>query len=268
MIKAAVLGSPISHSLSPLLHHRAYELLKIDGEYSAIDTPEDNLMDFLSNSLTQLWAGFNLTMPLKERVFDSALVHFDELSTRIRSANTLIRSKDGYEATSTDATAFDRFLANFPVDRVALIGGGGTARAAVSALASRSRSIDLILRTPSRSDPIKAIAPSVEIDVLDMTTPLKEYDLIINTTPVGVADIFAQRLDSADGLYFESLYNPLPTELSFAWNELGGKSMNGIDLLVEQALDAIHLMTKVDFDYSVMRQDLLKVAISHIAPQD
>ena len=101
-----------------------------------------------------------------------------------------------------------------------------------------------------------------------MTTPLKEYDLIINTTPVGVADIFAQRLDSADGLYFESLYNPLPTELSFAWNELGGKSMNGIDLLVEQALDAIHLMTKVDFDYSVMRQDLLKVAISHIAPQD
>lgn len=266
-MQAAVLGSPISHSLSPLLHNYAYSILDIQGEYSAIDTPEESLVGFLQSSLKQTWVGFNLTMPLKERVFDSFCVKFDQLSSRIRSANTLIRTLEGYEATSTDATAFERLLADYPVDRVAVIGGGGTARAAVSALSSRSRSIDLILRTPSRGDLMKEIAPNVAFSVLDMSSPLEKYDLVINTTPVGVADNFASKLESADGLFIESLYNPWPTELSFAWNELGGRSLNGIDLLVEQALDAIHLMTKVEFDYPTMRRDLLKVAISHITAQ-
>ena len=79
MIKAAVLGSPIAHSLSPLLHKSAYEILGIEGEYSALDLPSPALSDFLDRSLNEGWDGFNLTMPLKETVFESGVVTFDEI---------------------------------------------------------------------------------------------------------------------------------------------------------------------------------------------
>ena len=267
MIKAAVLGSPIAHSLSPLLHNTAYEFLGIEGEYSSIEVPSSSLCDFLDRSLDENWSGFNLTMPLKETVFESGVVRIDENATRIRSANTLVRVGDSYEASSTDATAFARLLRNVPVVRTAIIGGGGTARAAIGALADRAQSIDLILRTPGRADLARDIAPKVHFEVLSMDSSLDGYDLVINTTPAGAADHFAHRIKDVEGLFFESLYQPWPTELSFAWKELGGATLNGIDLLVEQALDAIALMTGEKFDYDVLREHLLAAAIERVSVQ-
>lgn len=264
MIKAAVLGSPISHSLSPLLHNHAYSILGVKGDYSAIDVPEVELIPFLSESISENWTGFNMTMPLKERIFDSPLVLLDENATRIKSANTLTRKGDRYLGTSTDLTAFERILAPYSVDRVAIIGGGGTARAVLGALADRSTRIDVLLRTPKRLDLLTSIAPKTILTSLSMDSSLEGYDLVINTTPVGVADHLASTLQSADGLLFESLYNPWPTELAFTWSQLGGKVLHGIDLLVEQALDAIHLIVELDFDYAAMRSELLKVALSGI----
>ena len=267
MIKAAVLGSPIAHSLSPLLHNAAYEALGIEGEYSAIEIQGSSLVDFLDQSLNQGWDGFNLTMPLKESVFDSGAVTFDESATRIKSANTLLRGEDGFEATSTDMTAFARLLSDVCVDRTAIIGGGGTSRAAIGALADRATSIDLILRTPGRADMARAIAPKVSFEVKGMDSALSGYDLVINTTPAGAADHFAPHLTDVSALYFESLYSPWPTELLFTWKELGGATLNGVDLLVEQALDAIALITGKDFDYDHMRSRLLAVAIERVSSQ-
>jgi len=267
MIKAAVLGSPIAHSLSPLLHNTAYEILGIAGEYSAIDLPSPSLTDFLDQALNSGWNGFNLTMPLKESVFDSGVVTFDESSTRIRSANTLVRRGNGFEASSTDMSAFARLLQDVPVDRTAIIGGGGTARAAIGALADRAKSIDLILRTPGRAEIAQVIAPNVAFTIKGMDADLDGYDLVINTTPASAADHFAARLTDVSALYFESLYQPWPTELSFAWKELGGSTLHGIDLLVEQALDAIHLITEEVFDYDLMRSRLLTVATERLSTQ-
>lgn len=264
MIKAAVLGSPISHSLSPLLHNHAYSILGVEGDYSAIDVPQASLVRFLSESISENWTGFNMTMPLKERVFDSPLVLLDEKATRIKSANTLIRKGDEYVGTSTDLTAFERLLAPYSVDRVAIIGGGGTARALLGALADRSTHVDVLLRTPKRLDILSSIAPKTILSSIPMDSSLEGYDLVVNTTPAGVADHLASTLQSADGLLFESLYNPWPTELAFTWSQLGGKALHGIDLLVEQALDAIHLIAEVDFDYTTMRSELLTVALSGI----
>ena len=264
MIKAAVLGSPISHSLSPLLHNYAYSILGVEGDYSALDVPEAELIPFLSKSISENWTGFNMTMPLKERVFDSPLVLLDEKATRIKSANTLTRKGDGYVGTSTDLTAFERLLAPYSVDRVAIIGGGGTARALLGAIAERSTTVDVLLRTPKRLDLLSSIAPQAILTAIPMDSSLEGYDLVVNTTPAGVADPLASTLQNANGLFFESLYNPWPTELAFAWSQLGGKVVHGIDLLVEQALDAIHLIAEVDFDYARMRSELLSVALSRI----
>ena len=267
MIKAAVLGSPISHSLSPALHARAYEILGIVGEYTAIETTDADLGEVLARGISQEWSGFNLTMPLKESVFASSIVDFDSACERSRSANTLVRENNRYQATSTDQSAFERLLAPYEVARVAIIGGGGTARAAVGALATRAEKIDLLLRTSDRATIMRAIAPAAEINVLPMSSSLTGYDVVINTSPAGVADHLSRTLESVDGLLFESLYKPWPTELSFAWKELGGRVLTGADLLVEQALDAIALICKVDFDYAMMRAELLSVALEALNPQ-
>ena len=267
MIKAAVLGSPISHSLSPALHSRAFEILGISGEYTAIETTDLNLAEVLARGIQDEWNGFNLTMPLKESIFSSPLCDFDASSRSIRSANTLVREKKRYRATSTDKSAFERLLAPYDVAKVAIIGGGGTARAAVGAIAARAEKIDLLLRTPDRAVIIREIAPTATVNVIPMNSSLSGYDLVINTSPAGVADHLSQRVESVDGLLFESLYRPWPTELSFTWKELGGKVLTGADLLVEQALDAIALICKVDFDYALMRSELLRVALSELNPQ-
>jgi len=266
-MKCAVLGSPIAHSLSPLLHNRAYEILEIEGSYEAIDITENRLVEFLEGSLEAGWNGFNLTMPLKESVFSSSLCTFDSRSTLIRSANTLLRNENQFVATSTDLLAFEELFKPFPADRVAIIGGGGTARAAVGALAGRTGAIDLFLRSPARIDAIKDIAPQAIVRAVPMDSPLHGYDIIVNTTPAGAADHLASTLESVDGLYLESLYKPWPTELAFAWKELGGIILHGADLLVEQALYAIEMMTYRNFDYALMRQELLEVALSHLSSQ-
>ena len=242
-------------------------MLGVEGHYSACEIVSDELSNFLAHSLTQDWAGFNLTMPLKESVFSSDLIVFDELSDAIRSANTLLRDKDRYRATSTDATAFSRLFSPMTNSRVAIIGGGGTARAALWALSDKAESVDFLLRTPSRLDQMERIAPRLKMRALPMDSLVDGYDLVINTTPQGGADHLVQRLKKAEGLYFESLYKPWPTELAFAWRELGGRTLNGIDLLVEQALDALAVMLSRAFDYEVMRRELLTVALQAIAPQ-
>jgi shikimate dehydrogenase len=206
-------------------------------------------------------------MPLKESVFDSSIIDFDNSAEVIRSANTLIREKGRYLATSTDQSAFERLLAPYSVGRVAIIGGGGTARAAVGAIVSRTEKIDLLLRTPDRATIMRSIAPFAEINVLPMSSSLSGYDVVINTSPAGVADHLSRTLENVDGILIESLYKPWPTELSFAWKELGGRVLTGADLLVEQALDAITLICKVDFDYTMMRAELLTVALEALNPQ-
>lgn len=267
MIKAAVLGSPISHSLSPILHKHAYSLLKITGDYAAIDIPEARVISFLEESVGEDWSGFNLTMPLKERVFNSPLISFDERATRIKSANTLIRMGDRYLGTSTDLTAFERLLEPYPVEKVALIGAGGTARALIGAIAHRTKRVDVLLRTAKRLDLLSSIAPNTTLTPKEMNSSLEGYDLVVNTTPAGAADHLAASLRTADGILLEALYKPWPTELSFAWSQLGGRVVHGVDLLVEQALDAIHLIAAVDFDYGKIRTELLNVALSELTSQ-
>ena len=279
-MKAAVLGSPISHSLSPLLHESAYKFLGIEGEYLAIEVKSQDLIAFLDSELsrdfTSLYSptpdaasrGFNLTMPLKETIFDFDRCSFDALSSKIRSANTLIREESSFRATSTDATAFERLLRDVKVDRIAIIGGGGTARAALGAISNRVKEVDLLLRTPQRIEAMEKIAPDAIVRSISMDSPIDSYDLVINTTPAGVADHLSREIGNGGGVLVEALYKPWPTELSFTWRELGGEVINGLDLLVEQALDAIALMTELEFDYGVLRPALLKVAYEAVSSQE
>lgn len=268
MIRAAVLGSPISHSRSPILHNAAYAKLGIEGEYSALEIDEASISQFLRTAHQEEWTGFSLTMPLKdistdEKIWSDAglTVSVDTEAAQISSINTLLKTERGYRALSTDLLAFQRLLKPLIASDscVTLLGGGGTARAAIGALQSLGlSSLTLYLRGAENSrhaTKLKQCFPTISFSFHEYGSPLIGGELLINTTPRGSADIYSEA--NLYGSLFESLYNPWPTELAQRYLQVNQPVLSGHDLLVEQALDQIALMTGRVFDYEAMREYLL-----------
>lgn len=268
MIKGAVLGSPISHSLSPLLHRKAYEILGIPASYEAIEMTAQNALAFFTRACDEDWTGFSLTMPLKETIFDltdKLDFQVETLAMRMRSANTLIKDGSSFRAISTDRSAFVRLFSDCKKERVAIIGGGGTARAALGALDADAQEIDFLLRSPERSDLLSTIAVTSKIGFFDMFHPLDEYDLVISTVPEGASDFIAEILDFKIPVFCEVLYKPHPTPLLAKAMSLGCETIDGMDLLVEQALDQISAFSQIAFDFNLMRAELLKTGRRYLS---
>lgn len=254
MIRAAVLGSPISHSLSPVLHRAAYQTLGLDGEYEAIEVKAGNLAEFIATR-DETWTGFSLTMPLKEEVLKIA-TSVDPLALHIQSANTLLRSDAGWRALTTDVSGFQHALAAHHImefERVLIIGAGATARAAVAACDDSGRHIAIIRRSSNRDDAMRSAASKSAISFIEWGGELLPADLVINTTPSGVADIFlSQVISRPAGVFFEALYNPWPTQLLARWRAKGGQVIDGLDLLVHQGIDQVALMGQVAVDRDLL----------------
>jgi shikimate dehydrogenase len=268
MIRAAVLGSPISHSLSPALHNAAYKILGVEGQYSAIEMTPDRLAEFIS-SRDDSWTGFSLTMPLKETVIEIA-EEVDPLAVQIGGANTLVRTSQGWRASTTDVNGFRSALMAHGVstgDSSLVIGSGATARAAVAALDGAGRTIYVLHRNSQRCAGIIKAAPLADVHFLDWGATLPAAQVTINTTPAGVADHLVERLPQLpSGLYFESLYNPWPTLMMDTWRNRGGQSIDGLDLLVHQGIDQIALMTGERIDrekFAPLLRNVGLLALNH-----
>mgnify|MGYP006266186757 FL=1 len=263
MKRAAILGSPISHSLSPILHRRAYEILDIEAQYDAVEVPSGALSEFLKNvnqTNSTEWLGFSLTMPLKEEVL-SLVDEIDVLAKRISSANTLIPfAPRKWRAYSTDVAGFIWALTanevmNFKT--VTIIGGGGTARAAAAAVDAPGRIIRVVNRSKHREAQMQGSINDSDLEFIQWGGAKLDSDLVINTTPKSVAD----NLPAGRGVLFEALYNPWPTELAKKWP---GQVIDGLELLIHQAIDQIALMTgkslnRTDFSKELRRVGLLKL---------
>lgn len=248
MIKAAVLGSPISHSLSPLLHTIAYTELGLESEYTRIDVKAGKLKDFLENC-GPTWSGFSLTMPLKEEVLNFANI-ISPLAARIRSANTLIQSPSGtLSASTTDVSGFTHALSAHGRDvggGVLIIGGGATARAAVSACDGISTRISVMVRSLSRVEEISNSAEFSDLEFIEWgdTTLFETAELIISTVPEGVSDSLVKDFPTKPaGIFFDVLYNPWPTMALKVWNDRGGEIVDGLDLLIHQAIDQVAIFS-------------------------
>jgi len=251
-LRGAVLGYPINHSLSPLLHKKAYDLLGISGEYTAIEVKSGELKDFI-NKRGNDFDYFSLTMPLKEEALDLKLdIKIDELGRRIQSLNTLIRTDNTWSATSTDGSGFIKSLNNAgysQFNRVLVLGAGGTARAVAGALDDIAISVDVMRRSVRRSSAIAACFEKIECNFLDWNdlVDLSDYDLVVNTTPSGAADLVAENLPrQIKGLLFDVLYKPWPTLLARRWGDAGGKTLSGYELLLYQGIDQLGLVTNMD----------------------
>jgi len=245
MIKASVLGSPISHSLSPIIHQCAYQVLGWDWIYEKHDVGSGQLHDFIEKNQGQFRA-LSLTMPLKEEAL-SLVDTLSDLGRRVNGINTIVFDELGSHGHNTDVQGFVDALSFHEVNipsKVSVLGGGATARAAIAALDGKAQYIEVFSRSAHRS---KALVNSATSSIVTIFGWDQIYDesallaeLVISTTPKGATDSL-QIKDSAHTL-FESLYNPWPTSMLASWRKSGGFGIDGLDLLVWQAIGQLEVM--------------------------
>lgn len=259
MIKLAVAGLPISHSLSPLLHSTAYKILGIEADFSTAEISEDKFGDFYFEAKKSGYRGLALTMPLKE-ISIGFVDRVDPVAKQITSVNTIIFESTGSIGLSTDLLAFKNLLKPYFGKKIAILGAGGTARAAIGALRGSGSELSILTRSMNRHDQLHAAAVDLDIEFLDWHRfeEIQDRDLIISTTPAGATDGLSIISTKAD--FFEVIYHPWPTELAKRYQNLGRNVIGGLSLLVEQALFQINYFSQKEFDFDDMRKELLKVA--------
>jgi shikimate dehydrogenase len=243
MAKFAVLGSPIDHSLSPTIHRKAMEILGITGEYERFNVSEDSFVEFLESHKGD-WSGFSLTMPLKE-IACSVGKASDEAALLTQVGNTLIASPDGWLAFNTDATGFSLLTDGFDFERVAILGSGGTARAALFAIRNQAKEIEVYRRSAKNDEALRRISQDATFCNWSNLSKAFQSQLVINATSVSASEDIARVAEQVP-YAIDAIYSPWPPPL-FA-SQKGANYKSGKDLLVAQALGQIELFHNVSFD--------------------
>jgi shikimate dehydrogenase len=248
-----VLGSPIAHSLSPVLHRAAYDALGLPWRYDAIEVTAAELPGFVVG-LDASWAGLSLTMPLKEAVLP-LLSSSSELVRQVAAANTLLLPRRRGE--NTDVVGMVAALHEVSVRRVSravILGGGATARSALAALAVLGcRTPTLVVRSPADEALAAAARLGVQPTVSDWDPDvLAGCELLVSTVPAGAADVFAPYVADVPVL-LDVVYDPWPTRLAAACR---GRVVGGADMLLHQAAAQVALMTGREAPIAPMRAAL------------
>ena len=281
-MKAAVLGSPIAHSLSPALHRAAYAALGLAGwSYQAIECDEAGLPGLLAGCGPD-WAGLSLTMPLKRAVLP-LLDRTDPVAVQAGAANTVVFGDGGRSGYNTDVPGMMAALAGIGLagtglaeaglaeaglaeaglagDRCSalILGAGATACSALVA----ARGLGLMAVTIAARDHARAGDLRAAAGRLGMTVHLTGYgllaghpDVVISTVPAGAADPVAERI--AHGalrprFLLDVVYDPWPTRLAVAAAAAGAAVAGGIELLLHQAAGQVELMTGQPAPLAAMR---------------
>ncbi len=249
--RAAVLGSPIAHSLSPVLHRTAYQELGLSGwTYDRFEVDEAALPGFFE-TLGAEWAGLSLTMPLKRAVIP-LLDGISETAASVDAVNTVVCTRDGRRTgDNTDIPGMVAALREHGIDKVeaaAVLGAGATASSALAALARICPGeIAVYVRSEARAAEMRQWAERLEVSVRiadwsDAEQALRA-PLVISTTPAGVTDALARSVPERPAALFDVLYDPWPTTLAARWSAYGGAVVSGLDLLVHQAVLQVEQMT-------------------------
>ncbi|MEW1718798.1 shikimate dehydrogenase [Streptomyces sp. NPDC093109] len=249
--RAAVLGSPIAHSLSPALHRAAYrELGLAHWSYDRFDVDEAGLPGFL-DGLDASWAGLSLTMPLKRAVIP-LLDGITGTAASVEAVNTVVIGADGRRTgDNTDIPGMIAALGERGVEKVdsaAILGAGATASSALAALSRICTGpVTAYVRSAERAAEMRGWGERLGVDLrtADWSAAPAAFDapLVVATTPAGTTDALAASVPGRPGTLFDVLYEPWPTPLAAAWSRGGGAIVSGLDLLVHQAVLQVERMT-------------------------
>ena len=230
-MKLCVIGSPVSHSLSPAIHTEFLRQAGLEGTYTAEEVTEETLPAFVAAAKAGAWDGFNVTMPLKERI----LPLLDELGAEVTTAvNTVVVRQGRVIGHNTDGAGFLQALPCSPAKKKCLLlGAGGAARAVCDALLGAGAEVTVCSRKRI-SLPGAKVMPWAELNAAG-------YDLLVNATPLGMAgspdfpDFSFLNALSAHAVVFDLVYHPEETTLLQRAKALGLNIVGGLALLYAQA---------------------------------
>lgn len=248
--RAAVLGKPIAHSLSPLLHRTAYDALGLtDWTYQRFEVGEGELTGFLS-ARDETWQGFSVTMPVKQDAYAVAASR-SPMAERTGAVNTLVRTPGGWAGDNTDVYGVQQALVDAGFDPATLkdgtpviFGSGATARSALAALTDLGATqVAFVVRDQVRPPTLaQAAADGVAIEQPDVSAA----PVVINTIPGQAADGHAALWDTqirADQVVLDVRYAADRTPLGTAVTAAGSRLVGGIEMLIHQAAAQVRLMT-------------------------
>ena len=260
--RAAVIGSPVTHSLSPLLHNAAFNSLGMDWEYLALEITESELDEVLAQMRSGNLGGLSVTMPFKTRVA-SLVDECTSIAEKLSAVNCVVANEKGLIGHNTDGDGFLNGLiheAQFDPKgkKVAVIGAGGAARAVIEALArSGAASIMVVNRTPAKAESAADLAG--EVGVVGTLEGISGADLVVNATSIGMKDSQVDIPCSVDLLHSSQLvvdliYHPLETRWISLAKQKGIDSHNGVSMLLFQAAEAFTLWTGEEAPISIMQE--------------
>jgi len=274
-----IIGNPVEHSLSPLMHNAAFEELGIDASYDLFPLEEDELDGFFSDLRKEDSPifGLNITVPYKEKV----LQYLDTLTPfaqKVGAVNTIVineqRKLIGY---NTDAPGFVAHLAELQFSmedkRIAILGSGGSARAILATLClipeRPPQSIKIYNRTTARLDELLAdLGSRVDLSIVEPVVSVDDLnielsDVLINTTSLGLREddfcLVDEELLHSNMLVYDLIYNPAETFLLKIAKDKGAQTSNGLGMLYYQGILAFQHWANVQLDdniKNIMRQSL------------
>lgn len=255
-MKAGVIGYPIHHSKSPIIHQYWLEQYNIEGSYEAIEIKPEDLKEKIQSLIDKGFDGFNVTIPHKESIFNLCDA-VDEAAQKIGAVNTVVIKNKKLIGMNTDAFGFiqnimAQSLFDFKGKKTLVIGAGGASRALIHGLASEGiEQILLTNRTVDKAEKLKEISPN-KIEIIDWGDKenfLDGIDLLVNATSLGM--VGQPKLDMAldnlslDTLVTDIVYAPLMTPLLERAQDRGNEIVTGIGMLLHQARPAFAAWTGV-----------------------
>lgn len=265
-----VLGNPIKHSMSPLIHNDAFEKYSIGGVYLPFCVEDTDLQQAVQGLKALGAGGFNVTVPFKSRIIPYIDV-LDDFAREVGAVNTVVNRDGRLYGYNTDGPGFIKGLLSITAQiddkNVLIIGAGGAARGIYFALAKTGvAKLDLANRTVSSAEQLlsdyQGTISSSAISLREAESSLGQYDIIIQTTSVGLADLNESPLSlgklSQNAIVCDIIYNPLETKILKEAKERGNKIQNGVDMFVNQGALAFELWTGIMPDTERMKQLVLQ----------
>jgi len=262
-----LVGCPIEHSFSPIMHNAAFKKLNIPGEYHLFSKQPEELQPFLSSLENEGICGLNVTVPYKEKVLDFGFIELDgsaPYAKEIQAVNTIVRNGNVLKGFNTDVAGFLRHLnkVNFNplTKKVAILGAGGAGKAVAYAVAKKGASQIAIFdidnnKAQGVSSMLGELFPELDISIVGEVNQLDiaNKDLLINATPVGLSDddpcLIEEDALHEDLFVYDLIYNPSSTKLLSLAKHRGLECSNGLGMLVYQGAFSFVYFTQTFVPY-------------------
>ena len=251
-----IIGNPIKHSLSPVLHNYWFKKYKLDAVYGIIEAKDKDLVDIVKKIKDKSLIGVNVTLPYKQKIIN----HLDRLVNEAEttgSVNTIyLDNSDLAVGENTDVfglqAAFLKKIENNPNKKALVIGAGGVSPSVILSLKkSGVKSISIINRTKDKCFFLKKKFNYLNVlDWDDLQSELSKFDVIINATSLGLKNGHDFEVDFTkcknDATFIDTIYNPLKTKTFKILEEKGLRVFNGLDMFIYQGQKSFYLWNKIN----------------------